>query len=104
MRDRWGEIHLVVPDESAGKYDDREIIETYERTYSRIGLAALLWRLIGGEAQDLGHDREEVDRTIPRRTSSGIAKDMRSAERVQPQRGSTHAGGSGRFRCDPTKM
>lgn len=51
MRDRWGELHLVVPDEAAGKYDDREVLETYERAYSRIDLAALLWRLIGGEEQ-----------------------------------------------------
>jgi hypothetical protein len=51
MRERWGEIHLVVPDELAGKYDERELIETYERAYSRIDLAAELWRLIGREAE-----------------------------------------------------
>jgi hypothetical protein len=51
MRDCWGDLYLVVPDELADKYDDREVILTYERAYSRIDLAKRLWRLIGHEAE-----------------------------------------------------
>jgi hypothetical protein len=76
MRDRWGELHLVVPDEAAGKYDDREILETYERTYSRIDLAMVLWRLIGGE--DQARQIEAVmsrayERDVPTLDERGIA-------------------------------
>jgi hypothetical protein len=76
MRDRWGELHLVVPNESAGKYDDREVIETYERTYSRIDLATLLWRLIGGEAQAKRIEKvmsRAYDREVPTLDERGIA-------------------------------
>ncbi|MCE9577292.1 MAG: hypothetical protein K8W52_29355 [Deltaproteobacteria bacterium] len=51
MRERWGSIHLVVPDALAGEHDDREVIQTYERTYSLIDLAKRLWRLIGNDAE-----------------------------------------------------
>lgn len=76
MRDRWGELHLVVPDASAGQYDDREIIETYERTYSRIDLAAMLWRLIAGESQAKRVEAvmaRAYEREVPTLDERGIA-------------------------------
>jgi hypothetical protein len=76
MRNRWGDLHLVVPDELAGRYDDREVIETYERNYSRIDLAADLWRLIGGETGAQRIDAvmsRAYAREVPTLDEAGIA-------------------------------
>jgi hypothetical protein len=76
MRERWGQIHLVVPDELAGEHDDRDVIQTYEGTYSLIDLAKRLWRLIGHEAeaqQIQAVMNRAYAREVPTLDESGIA-------------------------------